>query len=105
MADKMEVDPRDLEDLAKKQDDAAEAAGAAAGAHNGLGTDCWVTHGVISGPSNSVVNAVEEARSAAGKTITQAASDLAAKLRTAKKVYEGVDADLSANLDTQVLSR
>jgi hypothetical protein len=101
----LNVDPRDLEDLAKKQDDAATEAGGAATAHAGLSTNCWVTHGVISGPSNAVLNSVEEARKAAGTTIANAAGDLAGKLRTAKQVYGGVDEDLGGNIDSQVLSR
>lgn len=94
-----------LEKLAKKQDDAATEAAAAASAADGTGTSCWLTHGVISGASNSAIGGVESARSSAGKALRQASVDLAAKLRTAKEVYAGVDDDLSKNVDKQVLPK
>jgi hypothetical protein len=94
-----------LEKLAKKQDDAASEASGAASAADGTGTWCWVNHGVISGASNSAFGGAESARSAAGKAIRQASVDLAAKLRTAKEAYSGVDEDLSKNVTKQVLPK
>jgi uncharacterized protein YukE len=101
----LEVDPRDLEDMAKKQDGAAEKSGEAKGVTSGVETAVWVTHGVISGASNTAFTAAEKVRRGAAHNIEQASIDLAAKLRAAKETYEGVDADLSANIKKQVLDR
>jgi uncharacterized protein YukE len=101
----LDVTPEYLEKLAKKQDDAATEASAAAAAADGTGTWCWVNHGVISGASNSAFGGAESARSAAGKALRQASVDLAAKLRTAKETYTGVDDDLSKPVDKQVLPK
>ena len=104
MAD-LTVDPDYLERLAKKQDDASGKAADAATAAAKIETAVWVTHGVISGVSNSAFTAAENVRRNAGKNIATAASDLAAKLRTAHTAYADVDSDLGANLDKQVLDR
>jgi Excreted virulence factor EspC, type VII ESX diderm len=102
MADLL-ISPRILETLAKAQIDAAEYAGAGAGALSGIGTDCWVTHGVISGPSDGGFGTVEDIRKAAGTALADASIRFAAKLRAAKQAYEGVDGELSDNLDKQML--
>ncbi|MGF2947291.1 ESX-1 secretion-associated protein [Mycobacterium sp. Lab-001] len=102
MAD-LAVTPEYLEKLAKKQDDASGKASDAATAAAKIETAVWVTHGVISGVSNSAFTAAEKVRANAGKNIATAASDLAAKLRTADTVYAGVDEDLGASIDKQVL--
>lgn len=98
----LNVNPEYLEKLAKKQDDAATEASAAATAAAGIGTWCWVNHGVISGASNGAFGDGESARTAAGNALRQASVDLAAKLRAAKETYRGVDDDLSKNVNTQV---
>jgi len=104
MAD-LSVTPEYLEKLAKKQDDASGKASEAATAASKIETAVWVTHGVISGVSNSAFTAAEQVRSNAGKNIATAASDLAAKLRAADTVYAGVDDDSSVNISKQVLDR
>jgi hypothetical protein len=104
MAD-LAITPRYLAKLATKQDDASNKAGDAASAASGIETAVWVTHGVISGSSNSAFTDAEKVRREAGKNISTASSDLAAKLRTADVTYAGVDDDLSGNLDKQMLSR
>lgn len=105
MAAELSVNPEHLEELAEEQTEAAKSAGEAASAANGTGQSCWITHGVISGSSNGAFTTVGEARYAAGKSIAQASSDLAAKLLTASQTYTGVDADISGNLNQQVLPR
>jgi hypothetical protein len=104
MADLL-VSPRILETLAKNQADAAKYAQAAADALSGTGSDCWVSHGVISGTSNGAFDTIEGIRKAAGSALANAGNGLAAKLRTAKQAYEGVDGELSENLNKQVLDR
>lgn len=101
----LQVDPRYLEELAKKQDGAAEKSGEAKGATSGVETAVWVTHGVISGASNTAFTAVEKTRRAAAGNIEQASKDLAAKLRAAGVTYTGVDEDVSVNIAKQVLDR
>jgi hypothetical protein len=101
----LSVTPDYLDKLAKRQDDAAGAAAEAASTATGVGTACWITHGVISGSSNGAFGTAADARKAAGDTIRKASADLAAKLRTAKITYEGVDDDLGGNLDKQMLSK
>lgn len=101
----LSVTPEYLDKLAKKQDDAASAAAEAASTATGVSTSCWLTHGVISGSSNGAFGTTADARKAAGETIRDAAADLAAKLRTAKITYQGVDEELGGNLDKQILSK
>ncbi len=97
------VTPDYLEKLAKSQDEASNTAGDAATAASKIEVAVWVTHGVISGVSNSAFTAAEKARQGAGKNVSTATSDLAAKLRTAGQTYKSVDDELSGNLDKQVL--
>jgi hypothetical protein len=104
MADLL-VSPAILEMLAGRQTDAAKDAQAAADALSGLGSDCWVSHGVISGCSNGGFSTVESIRQAAGSAIAGASTGLAAKLRTAKKAYEGVDGELATGLNKQMLDK
>jgi hypothetical protein len=99
------VTPATLETLAKNQEAAVKDAQAAADAMNGTGTDCWVSHGVISGSSNGAFNTIEGIRKAAGTALANASNLMAAKLRTAKKAYEGVDAELAGNLNRQMLDK
>jgi Excreted virulence factor EspC, type VII ESX diderm len=99
------VTPEYLEKIAKRQDEAASEAAGAASAAAGTGSACWLTHGVISGSSNSSIGDTESARQAAGNAIKQASVDLATKLRTAKETYTAVDSELGGNLDKQVLSK
>ena len=102
MADLL-VSPTILETLAKNQTDAAKDAQAAADALSGTGSDCWVSHGVISGSSNGAFSTIEDTRQAAGSALADASSLLAAKLRAAKQAYEGVDGELGENLNKQIL--
>jgi ESX secretion-associated protein EspC/F len=99
------VKPGHLEELAKDQDTASAKSKQAAGAASKIESSVWVTHGVISGVSNTSFTNAERARSAAGGNIAATSADLAAKLRTAARAYEGVDSDLSANVDKQILPR
>ncbi len=101
---RLNVDEKYLEQLATKQGQAATKAEEAASAASNTETAVWVTHGVISGSSNGAFVTAEKQRRGAGQNIKQHASDLAAKLRVAKQTYEGVDEDLSANLNKQMLS-
>lgn len=99
------VNPTILETLATKQDEAGKWATQGADALSGTGSDCWVTHGVISGPSNSAFDTIESSRKAAGEALADASATLAAKLRGAKLAYEGVDGELKDNLAKQMLDK
>lgn len=98
----LNVDENYLETLATKQGQAATKAAEAASAASNTETAVWVTHGVISGASNSAFVTAEKQRRGAGQNIGQHASDLAAKLRVAKQTYGGVDEELSENLNKQM---
>jgi hypothetical protein len=104
MADLL-VSPTILETLAKNQEAAQKDAQAAADALNGTGSNCWLTHGVISGASNGGFGTVEGIRKTAGEALGNASLLLAAKLRAAKAAYEGVDGELGDNLDKQMLDK
>jgi hypothetical protein len=104
MADLL-ISPSILTKLADSQDAAAKDAQAAADALNGTGTDCWISHGVISGSSDGAFSTVEGIRKAAGTALADGSKGLAAKLRAAKQAYEGVDGELSQNLNKQMLDR
>jgi Excreted virulence factor EspC, type VII ESX diderm len=99
------VTPGYLEKLATKQDEASKKAGEAAGAASDTEWKVWLTHGVISGISNGAFSTAEGVRRSAGANISRAASDLAAKLRTASQTYESVDEELRGNIDKQVLPK
>jgi hypothetical protein len=99
------VTPANLEKYALKQDAASTKAGEAAGATSGLGGLAWLSHGLISGVSNGKITDTEKVRSAACGKISAAAHSLAEKLRAAKLAYQGVDAQLSANINKQMLDK
>lgn len=101
----MTVTPATLETLAKNQEAAAKDAQAGAEAMNGTGSNCWLNHGVISGSSNGAFDTIEGIRKAAGNALANASNKMAAKLRTAKAAYSGVDSDLAGNLDKQMLDK
>jgi Excreted virulence factor EspC, type VII ESX diderm len=104
MADVL-VSPTDLKTLADNQDAAAKDAQAAADALSGTGSDCWISHGVISGSSNGAFSTIEDIRQAAGSALADGSKGLAAKLRAAKLAYEGVDRELAGNLNKQMLDK
>jgi hypothetical protein len=104
MADLL-LSPATLETLATRQEAAQKDAQAAADALSGTGSNCWLTHGVISGCSDGAFDTIEGIRKTAGAALGNASLLLAAKLRTAKKAYEGVDSELAANLHKQMLDR
>ena len=94
-----------LKELATKQDSASTEAGDAALATSKITAAVWVTHGVLSGASNSAFSDAESLRREASQNISAACHDLAAKLRAAEDAYTGVDDDLGDSLDKQVLAR
>ena|ERR1700761_1483997 len=105
MAKNLVVVPGKLEDYAKKQDLASGKAAEAAGATSGLGGWCWAYQGVISGVSNGKITDTEKVRSAAGGKISAAAKSLAEKLRAAKLAYEGVDTQMGADINKQMIDK
>ncbi|OBH39605.1 hypothetical protein A5692_00535 [Mycobacterium sp. E342] len=104
MAD-VTVTPGHLEELATTQDQASTQAGTAASAASGLETAVWVTHGVVSWYSNLAFTKAAEARKSTGEAMSKASTELAEKLRTAKKVYASTDEQAGKNIDKQVLDR
>ncbi|BAX95039.1 ESX-1 secretion-associated protein [Mycobacterium shigaense] len=102
MADLL-LNPSILTTLANSQDSAAKDAEDAANALNGTASNCWLNHGVISGPSNNAFSTIEDIRKAAGKALAKGSNGLAAKLRTAREAYTGVDSELAGNLNKQML--
>jgi hypothetical protein len=105
MANNLLVSPAILETLATKQEAAQKDAQAGADALNGTGSNCWLNHGVISGCSNGAFDTIEGIRKTAGKALGDASLLMAAKLRSAKAAYEGVDSELAGNLNKQLLDR
>jgi len=105
MAENLAVKPGYLEGLAKEQDEASKKAGYVATQAKDLGNDLWKSHGVISFWSNLGGASTEEGRRKAGKALAAAASDLAAKLRTADNAYQTIDEEMADNLSKQVLDR
>jgi Excreted virulence factor EspC, type VII ESX diderm len=99
------VDPSKLETLAKAQESAKKDAESAANDLNGTGGNCWLNHGVISGCSNGAFDTIEGVRKTAGLALGNASLKMAAKLRTAKLAYEGVDSELGTNLNKQMLDK
>ena len=104
MADLL-LNPGTLKTLADRQTDAAKDADAGAGALGGTGSNCWLTHGVISGCSNSAFGDIEEIRKAAGTSLANGSRTLAAKLLAAREAYTGVDSELAGNLNKQMLDK
>lgn len=104
MADLL-LDPSKLETLATNQESAAKDAETAANDLNGTGGDCWLNHGVISGSTNVAFDTIEGIRRSAGSALANASLNMAAKLRTAKLAYGGVDFELGENLNKQMLDK
>lgn len=102
MAD-VTVTPAHLDRLATAQDQASTQAGTAASAASGLETDVWVSHGVVSWYSNLAFTKAADARKSTGDAMGKASTELADKLRTAKKVYASTDEQAGKNIDKQVL--
>ncbi|BBY03369.1 ESX-1 secretion-associated protein [Mycobacterium seoulense] len=102
MAD-VTVTPVHLEQLATTQDQASTQAGTAASAASGLEVDVWVTHGVVSWYSNLAFTKAADARKSTGDAMSKASTELADKLRTAKRVYASADEQAGKNIDKQVL--
>lgn len=94
----VKVDPDELEQLAKYQDQAAEHAGAGAAATQGFGSRLWDTHGPACKPSTDALNAREREREVAGRTIQQACQVLAAMLRSSADAYTCTDEEAAAGL-------
>ncbi|WP_205877232.1 ESX-1 secretion-associated protein [Mycobacterium camsae] len=103
--EELTISPSYLEQLAIKQEQASTAVAEAAAATSAMTKAVWVTHGVISGSSNTAFEAAEAVRRAASVNLRTVATDLAAKLRTAKETYVGVDEELGSNLSKQFLAR
>lgn len=101
----LNVSASTLKTLANSQTTASSYAKAGADAVGGIGSDCWISHGVISGASNGAFSTVEEIRKAAGTAFSDASLGLAAKLTAAERAYEGVDEELADNLDSQMVDR
>lgn len=99
------VTPAHLDKLATAQDQASTQAGTAASAASSLEVDVWVSHGVVSWYSNLAFTKAADARKSTGDAMGKASTELADKLRTAKKVYEKTDDQAGENIDQQVLDR
>lgn len=99
------VDPDYLNELAGFQDQASGQATSGAKATHKVSHDLWLTHGVISGVSNTEVSDAVNDRVAAGKAIAKACAALADSLRSAADAYQGTDEQESENLDNQLLDR
>ena len=96
------VSPTLLRQLAADQQAAAEYAQAGTDALNGVDTDCWISHGTFSMASNIGFDTLEEIRIAAGTAFVNASNGLSEKLQAAAIAYQGVDEDMSTNMDTQM---
>jgi ESX secretion-associated protein EspC/F len=99
------LSPSILKTLSDKQIAASDYAVQGANALNGTGSNCWLTHGVISGCSNSAFSSIEDIRKAAGMALAKGSTDLAAKLLAAKEAYTGVDSELAGNLNRQMVDK
>jgi ESX secretion-associated protein EspC/F len=97
--------PDILKTLSDRQIAASDYAVQGANALNGTGSNCWLTHGVISGCSNGAFSSIEDIRKAAGMALAKASTDMAAKLLTAKAAYTGVDSELAGNLHKQMVDK
>ncbi|UXA07113.1 ESX-1 secretion-associated protein [Mycobacterium sp. SMC-2] len=102
MAD-VAVTPAHLDRLATAQDQASTQAGTAASAASGLETEVWVSHGVVSWYSNLAFTKAANARKSTGDAMSKSSTELADKLRTAKKVYASTDQQAGEAIDKQVL--
>lgn len=100
--DKLTVTPEYLEDLAIRQDEAAQKSSTAAGATSGIDRDVSHTHGVISDASNHAIACAEEHRRAAAKNIAAASTALAAKLRAIEETYSSADEELAGQIARQL---
>lgn len=100
--DKLTVTPAYLEQLAGRQDEAAQKSIMAAGATSGTDKDVSHTHGVISDSSNHAIARAEGDRRAAAKNIAAASTALAKRLRALEETYSSVDEDLAREITRQL---
>jgi hypothetical protein len=101
----LNVDPDHLVRLAEYQAQAATDSASGAKSTDGTTFELWMTHGVISMATNKSGSAMISQRRAAGKAMAKAAAELAKKLRAAAQTYDSVDAELSENLESQMLRK
>lgn len=97
------VSPAILRQLADEQEAAAGYAEDATATLNGVDTVAWYSHGAFSIGSSIGFDTLEESRRAAGAALVNASNGLAAKLDDAAKRYESADAELSTNMDKQMV--
>lgn len=91
MASKLLVNTDYLEILAAQLDDASSEIDDAKTATEGVQSDLWVTHGVLSGESNVAVGEALEARDDAALAVADAFDTLYQKLLTAAGQYADTD--------------
>ena len=87
------VQPGHLQALASKQTDASAEAESASKKGSGFTDAVWMSHGMLSEPSNSAFSRAEDARQDACEAIQKAIDELATKLCAAADIYQGVDQD------------
>src|ERR1700753_2375414 len=73
-----------------------------AAATDGVGVTAWINNGLACGPANDAVVEVEPRRAQALGLMIEVAEDLATKLKTAAKAYEGTDQKAAEDLAKQV---
>ncbi|MEE6179554.1 type VII secretion target [Mycobacterium sp. 050134] len=93
------VDPRYLKELAQYQDQAAVHSSSGATAAEETATNLWVTHGVISGLSNTAAGRCVNVRRAAGVAMADVSARLATALRIAGRLYANVEEDSKDTVD------
>ncbi|MEE6180059.1 type VII secretion target [Mycobacterium sp. 050134] len=97
---RLTVDAAELQQLAGRNTQAADAAGKGAEATESVDliAKLYETHGVISGPSNSAVGDKVQTRQDAARAIQHACQALAEALQTAQKSYTKTDQDTAQTL-------
>jgi len=91
--------------LASTQSKTASMAASAATVAEGIKDDLWITHGVISGRSNTDLTNAESERRFMVTEIGNICNALGLRLGEAAQKYDRTDADAAESFDQQVLDK
>jgi hypothetical protein len=97
------VDPAYLEKLATRQDEAADEIADGVAGVEGCAENLWYDHGVVCGGTAISMQASEDERTRAGKTMELVSEALAENVRKAAANYVVTDEQADTVIDQQVL--
>ena len=105
MSGDLRVVTAQLRELAAKQRQAATEIRSAVEVADGVDTSVRITHGVISWSTATAVEAVQNARRAAGSGMKGVAEEMADKLDASAGAYDGIDGMAGGRIGDRIQTR